>query len=138
MAMNVEATVSGDRVRVTLRGPVDERDLERLGRSLWARRTRAFLGRAGLEREPRPAGWRAEEYVRRRAGIVACGQSGSVHIQVRGMRTWRVAITGRPTARDIEEAADALIRDQQVKIRALKRTIWQPPRDRPGQDRSQP
>ncbi|WP_432991047.1 hypothetical protein [Dactylosporangium sp. CA-233914] len=122
------------RVRVVLRADVVRdrarlaRGLEALGRALWAARTRAFLEAAGADREPVPMGWRATEYVRRRAAIVACGRSrdGAVTVRVAGMRDWRVEIAGDVTERKVQEAAEELLRDQGARILALKRTIWQP------------
>jgi hypothetical protein len=110
--------------RIEIDGVGDARDLEALARALWAARTREVLRRAGLTREPAPIGRRAEEYVRRRAQIVACGQSrdGKVRIRARGMRDW--SVTGDITAERVQEAAEALIADQQGKVRALKRAIW--------------
>ncbi|WP_433047735.1 hypothetical protein [Dactylosporangium sp. CS-033363] len=105
-------------------------DLEALARALWAARTRETLQRAGLTREPRPHGRSAEEYVRRRAAIVACGQSGTVKIEVKGMRQWRVEVNGA-TKEDIEQAARHLMNAQEEQIRALKREIWGRPRASP-------
>ncbi|MFI5910905.1 hypothetical protein [Dactylosporangium sp. NPDC051541] len=138
MAVNVDATLVDDTVKVTLRGAVSQRDLEGLARTLWARRTKAFLRQAGLTHEPPPQGWRAEAYVRRRARMVACGQSSGIRIQVRGMRAWNVTIIGPVTEAVIEEAANNLIRDQREKVAALKRTIWQSPGDLAARRRAQP
>ncbi|WP_433207050.1 hypothetical protein ACQP00_40615 [Dactylosporangium sp. CS-047395] len=123
------ATLDGITITIDAANP-NARDLEALARALWAARTRETLRHAGLTREPRPIGWRAEEYVRRRAAIVACGQSGTVKIQVTGMRQWRVEINGA-TGSDVEQAARHLIQDQEQQIRALKRELWGRPRPSP-------
>ena len=144
----VAGTFDGGRVSIAIRGEVGERDLEALGRALWAARTRAFLRAAGAEREPAAHGWRERAYVAGRAGIVACGRSrdGALEISVTGMRRWRVRaapgdgvchrgraghgpevrLVGRVGERAVEEAAAGLLADQAAQIRALKRTIWQP------------
>lgn len=132
-------TVQVRGVRATLRqgaievdGVGDAGDLEALARALWAARTREVLRRAGLTREPAPIGRRAGEYVRQRARIVACGRSrdGKVCVRATGMRGW--SVTGDLTTARVQEAAEALIADQQGKVRALKRAIWHPvPSPRP-------
>ncbi|GAA2372395.1 hypothetical protein [Dactylosporangium salmoneum] len=118
-----------ERVRIAVRDAGNlERDLESLGRALWAAHARAVLDAAGLNAEPAPIGWRAERYVAQRGRITATGRSedGSVTISVRGMRYWRVSIAGNGHIARVEEAADALLREHRRKLRALKRTIWQP------------
>lgn len=111
-----------------------ERHLEALGRRLCAARARAFFAAvsaasgATVTREPPALGRRELEYVARRAAIVACGRScdGRVTARVTGLRRWDVRVEpgwSDPRA-SIEEAATALVRDQQRQIRALKRTVW--------------
>nr|BFE55674.1 hypothetical protein GCM10020063_002000 [Dactylosporangium thailandense] len=116
------ATLYDDTVEIS--GPCPAGDLEAIGRALWAARTRETLRRAGLTREPAPVGWRAQEYVRRRAEIVACGRSRDGRLELRGVRVFRVA--GEVTRDRVQEAAAALIRDQREQVGALKRRIWQP------------
>jgi hypothetical protein len=130
-AGGVAVTLRGDgrRLEVTLRGStVLARDLEALGRALWAARSRAVLDAAGMAAEPVVAGWRAEAYVAGRAAIVARGRSldGLVAVQATGMRRWRVHVAPGASAAAVREAGEALIEDQERQIRALKRTIWQP------------
>ncbi|WP_432838945.1 hypothetical protein [Dactylosporangium sp. CA-092794] len=125
---------SGVRVRVLderlLRDPAAlAARLESLGRALFAARTRAFLAAHGdgAVREPAAVGWRAEAYVKGRAAIVACGRSrdGRVAVRVEGMRRWRVDVEPGADGAAVQEAAEALLRDQAARIRQLKRTIWQ-------------
>ncbi|MEV8517884.1 hypothetical protein [Dactylosporangium sp. NPDC051484] len=116
------------------------RHLEALARALWVARTRAFLAAVSaaagepVAREPPALGRRAQEYVARRAVIVArgCSRDGLVAVRVEGMRRWRVEIAPEACASvavaeaAVREAGEALLRDQAARIRALKRTIWQP------------
>jgi hypothetical protein len=97
-----------------------------LGRRLFVARRRAALAAAGLAREPVPVGWRELAYVDGRDRIVACGRSadGRVEVRVEGMRRWRVRVAAGGDAAAVEEAAEALLRDQWRQVRALKRRIW--------------
>ncbi|MEV6923783.1 hypothetical protein AB0M46_04620 [Dactylosporangium sp. NPDC051485] len=141
MAVNVRAAVGGvagelfglERVRIAVHDATNlERDLESLGRALWAAHIRAVLDAAGHSAEPPPIGWRAAQYVAQRGYITATGRSedGSVTISARGMRHWRITIAQDGRAATIEEAANALLREHQRQITVLKRAIWHPSSDR--------
>jgi hypothetical protein len=87
-----------------------------------------------VTRESPPEGVRDEEYVRRRAELVATGTSsdGRIVVSVVGMREWAITITpGTCSAlsedafcRAMGEAATAMMTDQFGQIRALKHEVY--------------
>jgi hypothetical protein len=117
-----------------------EQQLAALGRLLWAARMKAYHAAVSdalqmpVDRDEPPVSQQDVDFYAARDNLVARGgcADSSVHIEVRGMRDWTVAIAPGSLRRfredeftvRVQEAATALIRDQFAQIRSLKDQIY--------------
>ncbi|GIG91435.1 hypothetical protein [Plantactinospora endophytica] len=156
--MRVRVSAPGGRIVAELRGRADvrlsftpesyrycderelERQLEGLGKLLWAGRTREYYAAASeafgatITGEPPAVSLRDQDFCSARDELVAQGRSsdGRIHLAVRGMRIWTVrvadgtvrSLTEEEFAARVSEAAGELIRDQFAKIRVLKHRVY--------------
>lgn len=117
-----------------------EQQLAAVGRLLWAARMKAYHAAVSdalqmpVDRDEPPVSQQDVDFTAARDNLVAQGAcaDNSVHIEVRGMRSWTVAIAPGSLRRfredeftvRVQEAATALIRDQFAQVRSLKDRIY--------------
>lgn len=120
------------------------RQLQRLGRLLFAARTREYYRlrsqafRRTVTREAAPTTEQDRRYVEQRASLVAQASAldGRFRVSATGMAHWAVQLApGTVAAVDeatfcaaVSAAGHALVEDQFAQVRALKQAVYDPPR----------